>query len=118
MQDRIKGAKWFTKLDLKDGYYRIRIKKRDKWKTAFGSRLRHYEYLVMLFELINALTLYQSLINNILRKYLNDFVIVYLDDILIYSKTKEKHIKYVTAVLKVLEKVNVRINNAKSVFHV
>jgi uncharacterized protein YaaN involved in tellurite resistance len=72
----------------------------------------------MSFELTNALTLYQSLINNILRKYLDDFVIAYLDDILIYLKTKEKHIKHVTAILETLEKANMRINNAKSVFHV
>ena len=105
-------------MNLKDGYYRIRIKKRDEWKTAFGSRLRHYEYLVMPFGLTNVPISYQSLINNIFRKYLDDFVIVYLNDILIYSKIKEKHIKHVTAVLEVLEKANIRINGAKSVFHV
>jgi hypothetical protein len=72
----------------------------------------------MLFELTNALILYQSLINNILRKYLDDFIVAYLDDILIYSKTKKEHIKHVIAVLKILEKVDVRINDAKNVFHV
>jgi Reverse transcriptase (RNA-dependent DNA polymerase) len=72
----------------------------------------------MPFGLINASVLYQSFINNIFRKYLDDFVIVYLDDIFIYSKTKKEHIKHVIAVLKVLEKANVRINSAKSVFHV
>jgi hypothetical protein len=72
----------------------------------------------MPFELTNIPILYQSFINNILRKYLDDFVIAYLDDIFIYSKTKEKHIKHVIAVLKVLEKADIRINNAKSVFHV
>jgi Reverse transcriptase (RNA-dependent DNA polymerase) len=72
----------------------------------------------MLFGLINTLALYQSLINNIFRKYLDDFVIAYLNDILIYSKTKKEHIKHVTAVLKALEKVDVRINNAKSIFYV
>jgi Reverse transcriptase (RNA-dependent DNA polymerase) len=72
----------------------------------------------MPFGLINILTLYQSLINNIFRRYLNDFVIAYLDDILIYSKTKKKHIKHVTAILKVLEKADMRINDAKNVFHV
>jgi Reverse transcriptase (RNA-dependent DNA polymerase) len=72
----------------------------------------------MPFGLTNAPALYQSLINNIFRKYLNDFVVAYLNDILIYSKTKEKHIKHVTAVLKILEKADVRINNAKSIFHV
>jgi hypothetical protein len=72
----------------------------------------------MLFKLTNALTLYQSLINNIFRRYLDDFVIAYLDDILIYSKTKEKHIKHVIAILKVLEKADVKINSAKSIFYV
>jgi hypothetical protein len=66
MQDRIKKTKWFIKLNLRDGYYRIRIKKSDEWKTIFGSRLGYYEYLVMLFELINTLALYQNFINNIL----------------------------------------------------
>jgi hypothetical protein len=72
----------------------------------------------MLFGLINILILYQSLINNILRKYLDDFVIAYLNDIFIYSKTKEEHIKHVTAILKVLKKIDVRINGAKSIFYV
>jgi Reverse transcriptase (RNA-dependent DNA polymerase) len=72
----------------------------------------------MPFELINAPTLYQSLINNILRKYLDDFMVAYLNDILIYLKTKEKHIKHVTAILEALEKTNIRINGAKSIFHV
>jgi Reverse transcriptase (RNA-dependent DNA polymerase) len=72
----------------------------------------------MPFGLINALTSYQSLINNILRKYLDDFVVAYLNDILIYLKTKEKHIKHVITVLEALERANVRINDAKSVFHV
>jgi hypothetical protein len=72
----------------------------------------------MLFRLINVLALYQSLINNIFRKYLNDFMVAYLNDILIYLKMKEEHIKYVITVLEVLEKINVKINGAKSVFHV
>jgi Reverse transcriptase (RNA-dependent DNA polymerase) len=72
----------------------------------------------MSFKLINAPILYQSLINNIFRKYLNDFMIAYLDDILIYSKTKKKHIKHVTVILKALKKANMRINNAKNMFHV
>jgi Reverse transcriptase (RNA-dependent DNA polymerase) len=72
----------------------------------------------MPFGLTNVSALYQSLINNILRKYLDDFVVAYLNDILIYLKTKEEHIKHVTAVLKALEKADVRINGVKSVFHV
>jgi hypothetical protein len=72
----------------------------------------------MPFKLTNAPTLYQSLINNIFRKYLDDFMVAYLDDILIYSKTKEKHIKYVITVLKALEKADIKINGVKSIFHV
>jgi hypothetical protein len=105
-------------LDLKNGYYRIRIKKGDKWKIAFGFRLGYYEYLIILFGLTNTLALYQSLINNIFRRYLDDFMVAYLNDIFIYSKTKKEYIKHVIIVLKVLEKADVRINGAKSVFHV
>jgi hypothetical protein len=72
----------------------------------------------MLFGLINIPALYQNLINNIFRKYLDDFVIAYLNDILIYSKIKKKHIKHVTAVLEILKKADIRINDAKNVFHV
>jgi Reverse transcriptase (RNA-dependent DNA polymerase) len=72
----------------------------------------------MPFKLTNAPALYQNLINNILRKYLDDFIIAYLNDILIYLKTKEEHIKHVIAVLKTLKKADMRINNAKSVFYV
>jgi Reverse transcriptase (RNA-dependent DNA polymerase) len=72
----------------------------------------------MPFELTNTPISYQSFINNIFRKYLDDFVIAYLNDILIYLKTKEEHIKHVTAILEALEKTDIRINGAKSVFHV
>jgi hypothetical protein len=72
----------------------------------------------MPFRLINAPISYQNLINNIFRRYLDDFVIVYLNDIFIYSKTKKKHIKYVTAILKALKKADIRINGKKNVFHV
>ena len=72
----------------------------------------------MPFGLTNASVSYQSLINNIFRKYLDDFVIAYLNDILIYFKTLEEHVKHVIKILKTLEKTDVRINNEKSVFYV
>jgi hypothetical protein len=72
----------------------------------------------MPFGLTNALTLYQSFINNIFRKYLDDFVVAYLNDILIYSKTREEHIKHVIAILEALKKADIRINGAKNIFHV
>jgi hypothetical protein len=72
----------------------------------------------MPFGLINAPISYQNLINNILRKYLDDFMVTYLNDILIYSKTKEEYIKHVIVILKAFKKANIKINGAKSVFHV
>jgi Reverse transcriptase (RNA-dependent DNA polymerase) len=72
----------------------------------------------MPFGLTNAPALYQSFINNIFRKYLDDFVVAYLNDIFIYLKIKKEHIKHVITVLKALEKADVRINGAKSIFHV
>jgi hypothetical protein len=72
----------------------------------------------MPFGLTNAPVLYQNLINNILRRYLDDFIVAYLNDILIYSKTKKEHIKHVTTVLKALEKADIKFNDAKSIFYV
>ena len=76
-------------------YNQIRIKKDNKWKTAFRTYYKYFEYLVILFELINAPATFQVFINNILKKYLNVSVIVYLNDILIYSKTEEDHKQYI-----------------------
>jgi hypothetical protein len=86
LRDRLLRAKIFTALDLRDGYYLIRIKKGEEWKTAFRMRYGHYEYTVILFGLTNALATFQELINNVLRTYLDIFVIAYLDDILVYSE--------------------------------
>lgn len=117
LQDRTTGATIFTILDQKSAYNLIRIKPGDEWKTAFGTRYGHYEYLVMPFGLTNAPATCQALINNTLREYLDRFVVAYLDDILIYSKTEEEHRKHVKRVLKALAKVNLRLNPNKCHFH-
>lgn len=101
--DRLKTAKYFTKIDLRAAYNLIRIKPGDEWKTAFRTRYGLYEYLVMPFGLTNAPASFQYLINDVLRDYLDNFVIVYLDDILIFSKTHEEHVTHVKQVLKRLE---------------
>jgi hypothetical protein len=83
--DRLSGAQVFSALDLKDAYYRIPIKRGDEWKTAFRTRYGHFEYMVMPFGLTNAPVTFQAYINKALAGYLDEFCVVYLDDILIYS---------------------------------
>ena len=100
--ERVKGANYFTKLDLRSAYNLIRIREGDEYKTAFRTKYGHYEYLVMPFGLTNAPATFQSFINSVLRPYLEKSVILYLDDILIYSKNLDEHIKHVKEVLNVL----------------
>src|SRR4051794_8983639 len=99
MMDRIQGAKIFTKFDLIEAYIRVRIKEGKEWKTAFRTKYGHYEYLIMPFGLINAPATFQRFINNTLRHLLDKGVIVYLDDILIYSKEVGKYEQLIKEVL-------------------
>jgi hypothetical protein len=117
MKENISKAQWFTALDLPDGYYLIRMAIGEEWKTAFRTMFGHYEYRVMPQGLTNAPASFQHMINTILREYLNKFVFVYLDDILIYSNTLEEHKKHVALVLKTLQHHKLLVNAAKSVWH-
>ena len=100
--DRLSGAKYFTSLDLRSGYHQLRIVEEDIPKTAFNTRYGHYEYTVMPFGLTNAPASFQALMNDMLRPYLDKFVVVYLDDILIYSPTWEEHLSHIKTVLSAL----------------
>ncbi len=88
----LQGATIFTKLDLRNAYHLVRIRKGDEWKTAFNTPTGHFEYLVMPFGLSNSPAVFQTLVNDVLRDVVNRFVFVYLDDILIFSQNERDHI--------------------------
>lgn len=115
--DRLKGAKVYTKLDLKDAYHRIRIREGDEWKTAFRCRYGHFEYQVMPFGLTNAPATFQSHINQVLRGLVDYTCIVYLDDILIYSSDPAEHQEHVRQVLDKLMEHGLYANLQKCEFH-
>jgi len=100
LQDRIQGAQWFNKMDLKNGFHLIRIKEGDKWKTAFRTRYGLFEFLVMPFGLSNAPATFQDMMNHIFRDILNLRLLVYMDNLLLYAKTVEEHDKIVGEVLR------------------
>ncbi|KAI3367781.1 hypothetical protein L3Q82_026217 [Scortum barcoo] len=112
-----KGATIFTKLDLRNAYHLVRIREGDEWKTAFNTPLGHFEYLVMPFGLTNAPAVFQALINDVLRDFLNRFVFVYLDDILIYSRNLPNHQLHVRQVLQRLLENRLFVKKEKCEFH-
>jgi len=103
LRDRVQGAKIFTKIDLKWGYNLIRIKEGDEWKTAFRTRYGLYEYLVMPFGLANVPVMFQNMINEVLRDLIDQGVVAYMDDILIYSPTEDEHVHVVMSILRLLQ---------------
>ncbi len=98
--EQLRRAKYYTKLDLRNAYNLVRIREGDEWKTAFSTTSGHYEYLVMPFGLANSPSVFQSFMNDVFRDMLDRWVIVYIDNILIYSNTLEEHIRHVRLVLK------------------
>ncbi|KAM4060262.1 reverse transcriptase (RNA-dependent DNA polymerase) [Hirsutella rhossiliensis] len=117
LRDRLHGKKWFTALDLKGAYNLIRMKKGHEWMTAFRTKFGLFEYLVMPFGLTNAPATFQRMINNVLREHLDIFVVVYLDDILIFSEHLEEHKEHVHKVLRALQNAKLLVEPEKSKFH-
>ena len=118
LQEKVKGSKWFTRLDLKNGYNLIRIKPGDEWKTAFKTKLGLYEYTVMPLGLMNAPSSFQEMMNDMLRD-LNTYTIWYIDDMLIHTKA-EAEAEHKAAVEKVLQRLmdhDLAVNLRKSEFH-
>ncbi|QRW20576.1 Transposon Tf2-12 polyprotein [Rhizoctonia solani] len=116
--EKLQGAKIFSKFDIKAGYNLVQIKEGNEWKTAFKTKYRLFEYLVMPFGLTNAPAAFQDMMNEIFRDLLDVYVIIYLDDILVFSLNKKDHEAHVQEVLKRLQDNNLFCNIEKCHFHV
>ena len=118
LTDRFKKKSYYIKLDLCGIYNLIYMKEGEKWKMIFQIKYRHYKYTIILFGLTNVSATIQNLINNILKKYLDRFYIIYLDNILIFSDNKKEYKKYITTILKILKKIRLKIKFKKYTFHI
>jgi len=114
--DELHGARFFTKLDLRSGYHQVRMHPDDVAKTAFRTHHGHYEFLVMPFGLSKAPATFQALMNDVLRPYLRRFVLVFLNDILIYSSSWAEHLQHVNIVLHALRAHNLHLKRSKCSF--
>ncbi|KAL0203584.1 hypothetical protein M9458_001602 [Cirrhinus mrigala] len=115
--ERLQGASVFTKLDLRNAYHLVRIRRGDEWKTAFNTPRGHFEYLVMPFGLSNSPGVFQALVNDVLRDMVDQFIYVYLDDILIFSSSLQEHVQHVRRVLQRLLENGLFVKAEKCVFH-
>ena len=116
LMDELQGARFFSKIDLRSGYYQIPVRIEDRPKTAFNTHMGHYEFKVMPFGLCNAPATFQALMNKVFSKYLRKFVVIFFDDILIYSKNWQDHIRHIEETLKVLKAQQLYAKKSKCAF--
>jgi hypothetical protein len=114
--DQLSGASVFSKIDLRSDYHQLRIRPSDIPKTTFITKYGLYEYMVMSFGLTNALALFMYLMNNVFMDYLDKFVVVFIDDILIYSQIVEEHVDHLKMVLQTLREHQLYVKLSKSEF--
>ncbi|GKE78405.1 putative reverse transcriptase domain-containing protein [Tanacetum coccineum] len=112
---QLQGSSIYSKIDLRSGYQQLRVREQDILKTAFRTRYGHYEFQVMPFGLTNAPAVFMDLMNRVCEPYLDEFIIIFIDDILIYSKDEKEHEEHLKAILELLkkEKLGIHVDPAK-----